>query len=112
MIIKILYAAAITESIVFCIFFAAPLLRPRLWLISKTPWLISNHRKQHLLECPVCTGFYVALVVWSTIFFYDAAGSEWLFGLILCYRLFTIVKDIYTAIFNLGLNLIVWRTKK
>lgn len=112
MITNIIYAAVTTEAIIFCIFFAAPLLRPRLWLIKKTPWLINSTRKQHLFACPTCSGFYVALAVWSIITFCNGEISHWFFGLIICYRLFTIIKDIYTAIFNFGLNLIFWRNKK
>ena len=35
--------------------------RVREWVKAKTPWLFKGNPPRHLLECRMCTGFWVSL---------------------------------------------------
>jgi len=35
----------------------------REWIKAKTPWLFKGNPPRHLLECRMCTGFWVSLAV-------------------------------------------------
>ena len=35
----------------------------RWWVKNRTPWLFKGYPPTHLLDCRMCTGFWVALIV-------------------------------------------------
>jgi hypothetical protein len=37
--------------------------RIREWIKAKTPWLFKGNPPRHLLECRMCTGFWVSVLV-------------------------------------------------
>lgn len=58
---ELIYAALTSYALTFIIASSSVLDKPRNWIMSKTPWLIA--RKRHLLECRMCSGFWVSLGV-------------------------------------------------
>ena len=110
--IKIVYVGLITEAFVYILFSAAPMAWLRSKIIFKTPFLYSNLKKQHMLECPVCTGFYICAFVFLFVVCWEVPALSAFFSFVLAYRIFTLLKDIFGCIFNFAMNLILWRTKE
>jgi hypothetical protein len=50
----------------------------REWIKDKTPWLVKGpkYTGKHMLDCRMCVGFWVSLVVYLTLYFtYDLHPS-------------------------------------
>ena len=110
MIIKLIIFAILVEALVELFFKAAPLQGIRRWIISKTPFLVSEEQG-HLFECKYCTAFWVSVFVILIIMFFDNTVSRTIGFIIVVARLSNFVHIIYSLVFNSKMNMILRRTK-
>lgn len=95
----ILILIVLVEGIVFYIFHAAPLQRPRGWLIKKTPFL--RVAGDHLFECKICLTTWVSFMAVLTFLVYgETIWFYWVAVAIVCARtanwihlVFSLVQD-------------------
>jgi hypothetical protein len=111
-IINILLMIVCVEAVVFYAFNAAPLQRPRTWVVRWTPFLRAGG--DHLLECKICLSFWVGVlfgllfvlkidsfiirwIIYSLVF---ARVSNWI------HLVFSLIQDVQVDIrINRGLRM-------
>jgi lipocalin len=58
---EFIYATLAAYAVTFVVASSAIMDRPRFWLMKRTPRLMS--RGKHMLECRMCSGFWISAVV-------------------------------------------------
>jgi ABC-type amino acid transport system permease subunit len=104
MVIKLIILAILVEALVELFFKAAPLQGTRKWIISKTPFLVSEEQG-HLFECKYCTSFWVGVFVVFVIMFFDNVVTRTVGFIIVVARLSNLVHIVYGIIKDAQMNM-------